>query len=247
MNDSIREFVEQLPVVDVHEHHIPEVFLGREVNLLQLFRQSYAGWTQARPYCLPSESREADPMVGVSGPTTWEGLAPFIEQSGSNAFVRNLVRAVVELHGSGAPEITRENWEALDAAVRAAHRRPEWRHEVLERARVTTVITDSYTDPLLDARPALGANYRSVLRINAFALGWHPDSSDHNGNRAWELLKRAGLKAASFDEYLAALERLVDGMGSRGQVALKNALAYDRDVHFDEPDGRLARAAWGRI
>jgi hypothetical protein len=246
MNDSIREFVEHLPIVDVHEHHMPEVFLQREVNLLQLFQQSYAGWTQARPYCLPSESRDADPMLAAPGPTTWEGLAPFLDRSGSNSFVRNLVRGVVELHGSGEPEITRDNWQPLDAAVRAARRRPGWHREILTRANLTKVITDAYNDPLLDARSALGANYRSVMRINSFALGWHPDSRDHNGNSAHELLKRAGLAAGSFDEYLAALEKLVDGMASRGQVALKNALAYDRDVQFDEPNENLARAAWGR-
>src|SRR5437016_13537642 len=50
-----------------------------------------------------------------------------------------------------------------------------------------------------------------------------------------------------FDEYLAALEKLVDGMGSRHQVALKNALAYDRDVAFDEPEEKPARQAWGKV
>ena len=147
MNNSMREYVEQLPIVDVHEHHLPEVLLEREINLLQLFQQSYAGWAQARPYCLPSESRDSDPMLAAAGPTTWEALAPFLEESGSNSFVRNLVRAVVELHGSGAPEITRDNWQSLDAAVRAAHRRPEWQREILKRARITTVITDAYNDP----------------------------------------------------------------------------------------------------
>ena len=247
MSNSIREFVEHLPIVDVHEHHLPEIIQAREVNLLQLFQQSYAGWALARPYCLPSESRDADPMLAAAGPTTWEALVPFLDHSGSNFFVRNLVRAVVELHGSGAPEITRDNWPALDASVRAAHRRPEWQHEVLNRARITTVITDAYNDPLLDPRPALGANYRSVMRTNSLALGWHPDSRDHNDNRAHELLRRVGLKAESFDEYLVALEKLVAGMGARGQVALKNSLAYDRDINFDEPDERLARAAWGKI
>ncbi len=246
MNDSISGFIDQLPILDVHEHHVPEVTLGREVNLLQLFQQSYAGWTQARPYCLPSETRGADPMLEGGGPTTWEGLAPFLEGSGSSSFVRNLSRAVVELHGGGAPEITRENWPALDAAVQAAHRRAEWPQEVLRRARATTVITDPYTNPLLDPRPALGPNYRSVMRINSLALGWHPDSTDHNGNGGQQLLKRAGLAADTFDEYLGALEKLVHGMPSRGQVALKNALAYDRDIQFDPPDERLARAAWGR-
>ena len=37
---------------------MPGTLLGREVNLLQLFQQSYAGWTQARPYPLPSDYRE---------------------------------------------------------------------------------------------------------------------------------------------------------------------------------------------
>lgn len=247
MSDSLREFVEQLPIVDVHEHHLPAIVRQRDVNLLQLFQQSYAGWAVARPYCLPSESREADPMLAAAGPTTWEALAPFLEDCGANSFVRNLVGAVAELHGGGATEITRDNWPAIDAAVQTAHRRPDWQREVLARARITTVITDAYDDPLLDPRPSLGANYRSVMRVNALALGWHPASRDHNGNAAHELLRRAGLSAESFDEYLAALEQLVAGMAARGQVALKNALAYDRDVGFDEPDERRARAAWGQV
>ena len=42
---------------------------------------------------------------------------------------------------------------------------------------------------------------------------------------------------------MAALEKLVDGLGARNQVALKNALAYDRDLAFDEPDEKMARQA----
>src|SRR5205085_12242143 len=74
----------------------------------------------------------------------------------------------------------------------------------------------------------------------------HPDSRDHNGNSAHALFKQLALETANFDDYLAALEKLVDGIPSRHQVALKNALAYDRDVSFDEPDKKLAREAWGK-
>lgn len=245
MNNSIQQHIAALGIVDVHEHHMPEILLNRDVNLLQLFQQSYAGWAQARPYPLPSETREGDPMLAATTTTTWEALAPYLEQSGSNSFVRNLVRAISELHGDGAAGVTRGNWEALDAAVREKHRRPDWVAQVLQRAGIERLITDPYSDPLLDARAALGQKYNSVMRINAFACGWHPDSRDHNGNSAHALLARVGLKPASFDDYLAALEKLVDGMASRHQVALKNALAYDRDVAFDEPDEKLAREAWG--
>ena len=246
MSDSIREFIATTGIVDVHEHHIPEILLNRDISLLQLFQQSYAGWTQARPYPLPSETRASDPMLAGAAPTTWTALAPYLANSGSSSFVRNLVRAVTELYGIGEGAITRENWEALDAAVRRRHQEADWPRQVLQRAGIERVITDPYSDPLLDARGVFGQNYCSVLRINALACGWHPESRDHNGNRGQALLRRLGLEPGSFDDYLAALEKLVDSLASRHQVALKNALAYDRDVAFDAPDEALARQAWGK-
>ncbi len=247
MDQNLQFFVDQLPVVDVHEHHMPEVVLQRDVNLLQLFQQSYAGWTLSRPYCLPSEARDQDPMMAAAMPTTWESLLPYLEGCGSNAFVRNLVHAITELHGDGATEINSDNWMLIDQAVRNAHNREHWLQETLQRARVQTVITDDYTNPMLDPRKSLGAQYRSVMRINCLALGWHPTSADHNGNRAHELLSRLGCQPESFDDYLRGIGQLVDTMPSRGQVALKNALAYDRSIDFEEPDEGRARAAWGQL
>jgi uncharacterized protein len=244
MNNTLREFIASTPIVDVHEHHIPEIFLAPDVNLLQLFQQSYAGWTQARPYSLPSETRDSDPMLAQAPPTTWESLVPYLEGSGSNSLVRNLVSALTELYP--CKEITRENWQDLDAAVRERHRQPGWCREVMRRAGVEQVITDPYSEPLLDAHRALGPEYHSVCRINAFAVGWHPSSRDHNGNSAHELLRRLDLKPASLDDYLDALRVLVGGLATRHQVALKNALAYDRAVAFDPPDEPLARRAWGQ-
>jgi hypothetical protein len=246
MARSLREFIAATGIVDVHEHHMPGALLSRNVNLLQLFQQSYAGWTLARPYALPSETRDADPMLAGVPPTTWEALAPYLENSGSNAFVRNLVRAVTDLYTGGVSEITRANWPAIDDAVRQQHQRPDWCREVLQRAGVDRVITDPFNDPMLDAHVALGQNYNSVLRINALACGWHPESQDHNGNRAHAMLGWLGLTADSFEAYLAALATLVHSLGQRHQVALKNALAYDRDVAFDEPNEGLARQAWGK-
>ena len=56
-----------------------------------------------------------------------------------------------------------------------------------------------------------------------------------------------GCDVRSFDDYLDALEVLIATMGDRHQVALKNALAYDRTVDFDDLDETLARQAWGKL
>ena len=234
------------PIVDVHEHHIPSVFLSDQVNLLTLFQQSYAGWTIERPYPLPSEKREEAPMEPGLPTVDWKALSPYLEDRGSNHFVRNLVSGIVSIHGEADwKNITSHNWETINARILQSRTRPNFQTETLKGEGVQRIITDDYTHPLLNAQEALGSHYQSVMRINAFALGWHPDARDHNGNSAANLLKQEGLAPDTFDAYLEALSILARRMEPRGQVAFKNALAYDRTLAFGPPNAKLARRAWG--
>ena len=246
MNDDLRTYVSDLPVFDVHEHHMPDLLGNRDVGLLTLLQQSYAGWTQARPYPLPSETRFEDPMLATVGRGCWEEIAKFVKHSGSNSFVRSLIGALTELYDLDEEGVTPENWQRLDAAIRQRHCDDAWRDEVLNRARIERIITDPFNNPLLNAREALGERYCSVLRINALAFGWHPESLDHNGNSAHRFAQHIGHRVDTFDDYLALLEVLVDTLPERHQVGLKNALAYDRSVDFDDVDEDLARQAWGQ-
>ena len=99
---------------------------------------------------------------------------------------------------------------------------------------------------MMNTRESLGSRYCSVLRINALACGWHPDSLDHNGNSAHRFAAKIGRQLHTWDDYLALLEVLMDTLAERNQVGLKNALAYDRTVNFDDVDQDLARQAWGQ-
>ncbi|MGB0582939.1 MAG: amidohydrolase family protein [Limisphaerales bacterium] len=241
----MKDFVDQLPILDVHEHHMPDTFLNRDVGLLDLLKQSYAGWTQERPYPLPSENREEDPMLTDSKETTWEELNPFLEHSGSSHFVRNLVQGLDELYDLNGQGITEDNWQPLDAEIRKRHRDPDWPHEVMNRAGVTRIITDNYADPLVNAHTELGEHYQAAFRINALAMSWHPERRDHNGNSTFAIAKKLNHPCDTFEDYCHLLEHIVDTMSDRHHVALKNAIAYDRDIQFDEPDEQLARQAWG--
>ena len=243
---TIQEAVNRMMIVDVHEHHIPEILNSRSIGLMDLLRQSYAGWSVQRPYALPSESRSGDPMLETATTTTWEDIRKFTEDCGSNHFVRNLVQGILDLHAPGEAKIHRGNWETVDAAIRAAHTRPRWSAELQAKAGIEAIITDPYTDPLLDARATLGTSYRSVMRINSLACAWNRESRDHNGNSGHELLARTGSPPGDFDEFRAGCTRLVATLADRGQVALKNALAYDRDLHFAPGSLPKAREVWGK-
>ena len=247
MSQSLSEYIHQLPILDIHEHHLPETFLSNKVGLLDLFKQSYAGWTQARPYPLPGETIEDGLMDPAEGETTWEDIVVYTEDSGSNQFVRSLIHGLDELYELKGEGITKDNWQSLDQEIRKRHEDPDWPHEVLRRAGVTRIITDPYSGPMQNARETLGDHYQSVLRINALAMGWHPDNRDHNGNCASEFAKALNLSLDSFEDYSHLIDVLVDTLADRNQVAVKNALAYDRDIQFDPPDETLARSAWKNI
>lgn len=243
--NSIADFISEHPVVDVHEHHIPDLIRSDDIDLLKLFQQSYAGWTQERPYPLPSESRDGDPMLEGSGPTTWDKIRPYLEESGSTMFVRNLLRGIDGLYAVPKSGINESTWKEIDQQILDKHRIKTWPDQILKKAHIEHVITDPYSDPLLDTQASFGEHYSSVVRMNAFAIGWHPDSRDHNGNSAQELLAQLNLSAASFEQYLEAIEVMVQTMPTRSQVAIKNALAYDRSIDFSDSTKAQAKAVWG--
>lgn len=246
MASDLKTYVLDEPVYDVHEHHMPEILGDRNVGLLKLLQQSYVGWTQGRPYPLPTERGGEFRWPDHPGAGSWEDVAAYVVGSGSNAFVRTLVSSLTDLYGLGLGGITQENWKSLDEEIHRRHSEPGWTAAVMARAGVERIITDPFSNPLLDARNELGESYRSVARVNALALGFHATSRDHNGNSAHDFARALGVDLDSFDDYTAFLERFVDTLGDRNQLALKSALAYDRDLHFDEPDEALARRAWGK-
>ena len=242
---SLEAALRDIPVIDVHEHHMPDTLGAGNVGLLQLLQESYAGWTQVRPYPLPDEP-PVTPGTVPAAPSRWEDIAAYTEGSGTNAAVRNVLSAATELYGLGTGPVTEKNWAELDARIRRRHGEPGWPGSILRRAGVEAAISDPYKDPLLDVRSSLGPLYWSVLRINALAFGWNSSVRDHNGHNGRELLARVGAEPKSFDDYLAALPLLLDRLAGLHKVGLKNALAYDRSVDFDGLDVELARGAWGK-
>ena len=186
-------------------------------------------------------------FVNIFEPSSWEAIRPYLEESGSSMFVRNLLGGLQSLYEIPPEGINRFTWQALDKQIRERHRQSNWREEVLTKAKIEKIITDPYSAPLLNAKQSLGNRYHSVVRMNAFALGWHPESLDHNGNSAHALLAQLGLEANSFEQFLESIETMLGRMPANDQVAVKNALAYDRHIDFQQVSHAEAKAVWGKI
>lgn len=245
---DVQAHLHEVPIYDVHEHHMPVNLGDRELGLLELLRHSYSDWCRERPYALPGASLSREPVGSdVDRPDGWNAVSRYVEDSGSNAFVRTLVTGLRELYDLPGGEITEQNWRSLDMQIRERHADPSWNASVLAKAHVERVLTDPYTDVMLDPRAALGELYRGAARTNGLTFGWHPDVRDHSGNNGQEMANELGVSVRTFDEYVDFLDLFVSTMSKRSQIVLKNALAYDRDLSFDEPNEDAARRAWGDL
>ena len=173
-------------------------------------------------------------------------MARFVDGSGSNAFVTSLVSALAELYGLGDEGITEHTWEELDHEIRRRHATPGWVDDVIAKAGIERIVTDPFSNVLLDARPSLGPRYRSVARINCLAVGWHADSRDHNGNSAHEVAAALGAQIDSFDDYLPFSSTSSTRFPTAGRSRSRMRSPTTAICGSTSPTRALARRAFGK-
>ena len=109
-----------------------------------------------RPYPLPSEYQEESSLSPTLKLFGWDDLRPYPVERGSNNFVWNLTQGILALHGnSDWIWIDEGNWESENARVIASRIEIGFQSKSLFLSNVIQVITDDYTNPMLNARENL--------------------------------------------------------------------------------------------
>ncbi|HOF86974.1 MAG TPA: amidohydrolase family protein [Armatimonadota bacterium] len=217
---QLREYLADLPVVSVHEHH-REDDAYRDLSLEGLFLRSYVGWAY------PGHQHIADR----------EG---FLDHVRFNAYFVWLQQGLQRIYG--CPAITPRSWDAVSAQITAAHHAsPTWHLDVMRRhGRYRRAIQDAFWHVGSDVgHPEF---FSPAFRINAFVMCHHPDMADHNGTS----LARFDLPWGCFSEYVQAVKALIRRARANGAVAMKSALAYDRDLAFAPATYDDAARAFGK-
>ncbi|MDH7570846.1 MAG: amidohydrolase family protein, partial [Armatimonadota bacterium] len=144
----------------------------------------------------------------------------------------------------GVERLCTETWDALSAAIGAAHRAsPEWHVTVMRRfGHYRRAIQDSYWSPGGDV--GCPQFFAPAFRVNALVMCHHPEMTDHNGNSPWRTF--GAPQCDRFGDYLDWVDALIAQQRASGVVALKSALAYDRDLAFRPAERDEAARAFGR-
>ncbi|UCC68422.1 MAG: amidohydrolase family protein [Armatimonadota bacterium] len=209
---SVRKALDEIPIIDTHEHY-GKTWNSPETTLYGIFRQSYVG----AEWLAHDSELEDDPA----------SLIPWLEPVRDNSYTFSLLRAVRQLYNAGEAELDHALVRELADKVHAAYQDEGWALSVLRKAGIEHTIVDPLPVP---GYPHDEPSFHLALRSHMLVHGYDRAARDHGGDNPFEFAAKLGHQISSFDDYLDYVDFWVRHHKEKGAVAIKSALAYERDI-----------------
>lgn len=239
----IKAQLDAVPAIDTHDHLFPfemlpafvETEQGRGMNLSSLWRNSYLGWVS--PVSAWKDGMKFDEW--------WAKAKGDFANVRATSVYRYSLPAFRDLYGVDFETITDEQARALNDRIFANYRDQRWLYHVItERANIELMFNDPHWGPL-----EFTTYYPFevlVFRVNSLVRGFHVSEFTHPKDNPYRVAAAEGLPLKSLDDYLALIERLFLKAKAAGAVCLKNTLAYQRTLDFQNVPKERAEKAFGR-
>ena len=208
--ESVRKALDEIPIIDTHEHY-GDAWNAPATTLYTIFRQSYVDWTGHE------EDLEDTP----------DSLAQWLHSAWDNSYTVSLMRGFRRLYRLEQRELLDIPFADLANKVHAAYRDPGWALSVLREAGIQHTIVDPLPTPgYLHREPS----FHLALRSHMLVHGYDRAARDHGGDSPFEYAAKFRHNISTFDDYLGYVSFWVDEHKKKGAVAIKSALAYERDI-----------------
>ncbi len=235
--EQIQKMIDDVEIVDTHEHLYPPGTIAPIEDLPNLLRQSYVIYDLISTGMAPDDwatrgwaflSENVEPEEG------WHQLAPFISSVRNTALYRYLLRSLSELYDISEQDLQGEGWKEASRAIRDANRRPDWFQHVFEdKAHIRVCLVDN---PDLCPWGSFEADRRfflPVLRVDDFMMG-SPCLTRIPGNAAAEIAQKLGRgEIKDLDDLTSLVDHVFDQYVADGGRAIKVAMAYSRHLRFE--------------
>jgi hypothetical protein len=248
---DLREALDEIPILDSHEHFLPPRFLeAGEETLLQIVRNSYLGldciaagmdpnWWKKGSIVYGDVSLDQD---GGTVSADVDVLWPYLDLTRQTGYHRALIAGLKALYGFEG-DLDASNWGPLGARVQKAYETPGWFETVLERAKIRLALWDPYfTVPHPDS---WSTRVLPVFHTDDFLH--HPWVHPQGGCPAAEIAAEWGIEISTLDHLLHALDLGFERYHTLGCVATKIGVAFRRSLSFDSASAVEARAAFSQL
>ncbi len=245
--EEIKMEMDQVPIIDTHEHIRKKEDLSREgVSLFTSLKYSIL-WPDFISAGMPPEQWETN---SENLDDAWNKLRPFIDSVQTTSYFRTLMVAYRDLFDFKEEEVNDNNWKQLSDSITEGYKNKDLYKSVFNKLNVEKVLFDVIENPgSLDMPsklqvfiPTLAIDPLIFVKSQKFFIAnpihnpsWF--SADPLGN----LLKNWDISYETFDEYLKIIELAFTKLKDAGGVAIKFRFSYFRDMVVQEIDKSEAK------
>ncbi len=255
LNEHIHSEVERIPIIDTHEHTMPEsdrqahaldfsmlfghyssadlVSAGMPPRLLEaarlpMYRYRILSAGRTKLSRIPPKPVRED----MSLEERWQAIKPYWEAAKTTAYGRSVLLAARDLFG--VDDLNDSTYVKLSDAV-AATRKPGWyRHVLKECANIERAVIEvqSYDVDRELFAPSMRLDHYIAVSSRADIAG---------------LEEEAGVSIHSLDDLVRAMQAALERFCANGAVAVKSALAYRRTLKYDKVTRHDAEVVFNRL
>ena len=233
----LKEYINTLKIYDTHEHLIPPQIRSKKKE--DIFSVLFSGYAGCDLISSGMSQRDFSVLVGEEADldTKWALLSPYLDFIKLTGYYRAVKRTLRCLFG--ADDINKENYAELDAARKNGYGVKNDRQLLQEKGNIILCIQDNLFKTCEYAtdfvRPAFNIN-----NLNPFTAVSRRDDLKEFEREAQKSLE----SLSAFEQYF---EEQVHLYQERGGIALKDAIAYERTLYFENTDYSCAEAAYQKL
>ena len=215
--ESLHAQISALPAIDCHEHTFLPEARPRRVDLWTVMQNSDVG----------DDLISAGMPVSDRASLDWNRAASYLPLVRNTGFYRSLILAFQCLFDFPDTELRPDNWEPLSEKIAAANTRTDWYPAVLHQhgnVRLILRVQGEEPDPFaVDRR-----YFAPLINFDAWIRAGEPHQRE-------QVAAKAGGRARTLGEYLAAMDLAFEQARARGAVGVKSMLAYRRPLNYARP------------
>ncbi len=231
-DQRIRNFINNLKVVDTHEHlGSPSGYMKSGRLDFMLLLQHYAD-DDIKSAGMSKPTFEKLLTDSLTVMEKWNAIKPYWESSSNTAYNRAVLLTTDQLFG--IKNIDETTVEALSEKIKKAYQTDWYNHILKEKCNIDYVVLDgedrSFGDPKM---------FRYVKKFDCINI---------DSRKKVEIIaKRQNLAINSIDDLVLALNEEFQAAIKKGYVAVKTAVAYNRTLFFDDVKKEKASEIFDKI
>lgn len=236
-SQRIRQYVDQIKVVDTHEHLLnPAGFDSSMLDFMLLFRHYSTGDFESAG--MPWQKMEQLFTDSLTVVEKWQTLKPFWELCFNTGYNRAALLAADKLFD--VKTIDETSVQDLSEKIKKAYR-TDWYDQVLkQKCRIEYVIEDYPNDDWENRIFGDQEVFRYVRKLDSFVF---IDSKD--GIKSLEKWRSSGIH--TLGDLVSALETAFHEARKQGIVAVKSILAYNRTLFYENVKKAEAEEVFRKI